>query len=985
MAHWEREVRSLLRPSEHLHPILVGTALLDNLPRTGDPKTWRGPSVILAVVGHTSVDRAVEESGSVFIYREPEHNTASAVVQGSLTLQYIFPIHGGFSLEISQLSALPPAGPDVSPISEPPSTPTDTGFSVRLTAGGKIFTIVTYDMERLSSVALACRGLMKGANNRRSFQWLEPYSLYPASWLSVKPPRDLRHDYRPVLSRLSQGCAGMPMDDAMDYTMIRDDWLYSKSRSTIRKKSEQKLLSIRAGTFNVNGQLPFQDLSTWLGAALPPPDTQSDQWKHSTPLSGEPSLGGTSVLPLEEQNDKVSHTISEPDLLVMAFQEVDQSTEALFYTIGPAREDAWTTAILAALGEKAEKYEKLASKQLVGILLIILVKKDLHICFTGARESSVASGIMGVMGNKGAVAVRLTYRPHPTPSAPTPIPIVLTFVNSHLAAFDDQLDRRNADFHDISRRLTFGPCAEYAWGPHVNGTGEDLAMVDIYASDVLLWLEDLNYRLNLPDADIRHLLPGEPVTHGISTLLKFDQLRSTIRLAKAFAEFEEHPINFLPTYRFNSTLQTDSLGYDTKRKPAWTDRILHMSSSFVPASQRSYNAHPYITMSDHRPVSAEFLVNIPCADSMALDSVANDLYKSIAGFDSEDPSDIPLLKLDESTLDFGKVSYSTPVSRSLRIRNIGKVPAAFRFLPRDLSSPIHPRWLKIETMTGFLLPGEEINLQFTILVSPAIAAPLNLKIQKLSTLLIIHTTLGQDHFVSLNGEYEQTCFGTHLSALARLPGPIRELKGTGDLLPESHAQNSSREFMKLMGWLMSHNVETVHDLFITPGDEDLASQMRESLDTGTDLPPYPTPKSPRTVDAGYARTVAAVLLAFLGSLPESVVPLSLHQRCCEVTSRDAAFEMLSLFPPSSVNVWISVTAFLHLLTLKGQHPAEVADESPEQGLPALEVTRPTNSQPHADTLASIFAPILLRDDIDAAFPVSLLSKKKFLLLFMEGL
>jgi hypothetical protein len=77
-------------------------------------------------------------------------------------------------------------------------------------------------------------------------------------------------------------------------------------------------------------------------------------------------------------------------------------------------------------------------------------------------------------------------------------------------------------------------------------------------------LEDLNYRLDLLDADIRHLLSVEPVTHGISTLLKFDQvclftrclcacndlfapqLRSTIHDAKAFAEFEEHPINFLP-------------------------------------------------------------------------------------------------------------------------------------------------------------------------------------------------------------------------------------------------------------------------------------------------------------------------------------------------------------------------------------------------------------------------------------------------------
>jgi hypothetical protein len=35
----------------------------------------------------------------------------------------------------------------------------DTGFSVKLREGGNVFTIVTYDMERLSEVALACRGL----------------------------------------------------------------------------------------------------------------------------------------------------------------------------------------------------------------------------------------------------------------------------------------------------------------------------------------------------------------------------------------------------------------------------------------------------------------------------------------------------------------------------------------------------------------------------------------------------------------------------------------------------------------------------------------------------------------------------------------------------------------------------------------------------------------------------------------------------------
>ena len=48
----------------------------------------------------------------------------------------------------------------------------------------------------------------------------------------------------------------------------------------------------------------------------------------------------------------------EADMLVMAFQETDLSPEAFLYISGTTREDAWTTAIFAALGERGERYEK---------------------------------------------------------------------------------------------------------------------------------------------------------------------------------------------------------------------------------------------------------------------------------------------------------------------------------------------------------------------------------------------------------------------------------------------------------------------------------------------------------------------------------------------------------------------------------------------------------------------------------------------------
>lgn len=45
-------------------------------------------------------------------------------------------------------------------------------------------------------------------------------------------------------------------------------------------------------------------------------------------------------------------------MLVLGFQELDQSTEALLYATSTLREEEWLTAIFAGLGEKRVLYEK---------------------------------------------------------------------------------------------------------------------------------------------------------------------------------------------------------------------------------------------------------------------------------------------------------------------------------------------------------------------------------------------------------------------------------------------------------------------------------------------------------------------------------------------------------------------------------------------------------------------------------------------------
>ena len=53
---------------------------------------------------------------------------------------------------------------------------------------------------------------------------------------------------------------------------------------------------------------------------------------------------------------------TDPDMLVLGFQELDLSTEALLYSTKTVREEAWCMAVFAGLGEKAVLYEKVSAR-----------------------------------------------------------------------------------------------------------------------------------------------------------------------------------------------------------------------------------------------------------------------------------------------------------------------------------------------------------------------------------------------------------------------------------------------------------------------------------------------------------------------------------------------------------------------------------------------------------------------------------------------
>lgn len=274
-------------------------------------------------------------------------------------------------------------------------------------------------------------------------------------------------------------------------------------------------------------------------------------------------------------------------------------------------------------------YELVADTQMSGLLLLIYASPSIAPTISSVSSVSVGTGIMGYLGNKGAVSTRIVLGETTR----------LVFINSHLASGVDKahLERRCWDFNQIASRTRFDP---------INHAGvlED-TQEGIGEEDFAFWFGDLNFRLDgLPGEDIRRLLMlhtkgeyalGSKVRSGLEdeilkseepikvhhvesdddepsgsssasleedsatnlpdpedfvqdphadptslqatldSLLPHDQLRRVQRHKKAFHDgWREGPINFLPTYKYDvgSLCMFDSS--EKLRPPSWCDRIL---------------------------------------------------------------------------------------------------------------------------------------------------------------------------------------------------------------------------------------------------------------------------------------------------------------------------------------------------------------------------------------------------------------------------
>lgn len=101
------------------------------------------------------------------------------------------------------------------------------------------------------------------------------------------------------------------------------------------------------------------------------------------------------------------------------------------------------------------------------------------------------------------------------------------------------------------------------------------------------------------------------------------------------------------------------------------------------------------------------------------------------------------------------------------------------------------------------LTGEKLRIDITIHVTPIAAVALNFNSDALNDILILHTKNGKDHFVSVAGEWQASCFANDVTVLSQLALPVRYVtpeecgkRLAGDMVTQASGPTAADDYEK---------------------------------------------------------------------------------------------------------------------------------------------------------------------------------------------
>jgi len=298
-------------------------------------------------------------------------------------------------------------------------------------------------------------------------------------------------------------------------------------------------------------------------------------------------------------DDKIDNWLQargKPEIVCVGFQEIIELSAQSVFTCADGAPQAKVTALLRPLeaalervwgNSKNPEYRLITSVSMVGQLLVVYANASIAQRIGEVDNDRVKSGVDGIFGNKGAVCTRFRVAGHGT----------FCVCNVHLASGVGQTEERKSNLRQLFLEAFQGTSQR----GHVRKPKKGFKRAGIFRPqehDACFLLGDFNFRL-IPTGGMESTQNDKNATD----LLKRDQfLRKVSADPWVYSRFAECQIKFAPTYKYI----VGTTRFDTKRAPAWCDRILFGNGGNV--LPLAYNAGlDLIHTSDHRPVMGSYI------------------------------------------------------------------------------------------------------------------------------------------------------------------------------------------------------------------------------------------------------------------------------------------------------------------------------------------------------------------------------------------